>query len=240
MIDDEPDDRESTAAPDTTRRRLLRAATGGFALATSGLLVPAWLSEHAAADAHPVRRIQHRKDQRRTKHRHKLQHRRKARQRTQRGRNQALPTAILRGIQFTVGVRGIARTVEVYVHPSEFLDTGMKLFDWKIADPGAPITTQTSRGFAALWIDNRYYIAAVNYFPPYAGEEWVGLAGRIDPKDGWVDGGLHFKGDLSPTTRTIDGSAPVLFDTQWVVHFLRRPDDADFKRFEVLIQPNPY
>jgi hypothetical protein len=200
------------------------------------------LSEHAVADAHPVRRIQHRKDQRRTKHRHKLQHRRKARQHTQRARKPESGelTAPIKGIQYTIGVRGVARTVVMYVHPHE-LDTGLKLFDWNIANPGQPITMRTSQGYAALWIDNRYFLEAVNYVPwPLDMKEWAWLGGRIDPQKGLVDGGLQFEGNLDPTTRTIDGSHSVIWDTNWVVHFLRRPDDTDFKRFEVLIQPNPY
>ena len=74
-----PDPREGTTV---TRRHLLGAA-GGFALAASGLLVPDWLvAEGEAADKHPVRGVQQRKEQRRRKqrnergHRHDRHHRR--------------------------------------------------------------------------------------------------------------------------------------------------------------------
>jgi len=50
MMDDERDDREMTEAAGTSRRRLLRAATGGFALAACGLFLPAGLEETAARE----------------------------------------------------------------------------------------------------------------------------------------------------------------------------------------------
>src|SRR5262245_15528708 len=50
MMDEERDDRETTEAPGTTRRRLLSAATGNFALATSGLFLPEWPEEMEARE----------------------------------------------------------------------------------------------------------------------------------------------------------------------------------------------
>jgi hypothetical protein len=49
-MEDERDDREMTASPGTSRRRLLRAATGGFALAASGLLLPEGLEDVEARE----------------------------------------------------------------------------------------------------------------------------------------------------------------------------------------------
>lgn len=63
-------------------RRTLFGATGGFALAASGLLLPDWLVEEAeAADKHPVRGVQQRKEQRRKKQRNERDRRRKAHRR---------------------------------------------------------------------------------------------------------------------------------------------------------------
>lgn len=47
---DERDDRETREHTGTTRRRLLGAATGGFALAASGLFLPEWPEEAAARE----------------------------------------------------------------------------------------------------------------------------------------------------------------------------------------------
>jgi hypothetical protein len=88
MIDDAQDDRETTEAPDTTRRRLLSTAASGFALAATGLFLPAsvlllpeWLVEEAEADNHPVRRVQHRAAKRRQRRHHRLKQKRRQRQR---------------------------------------------------------------------------------------------------------------------------------------------------------------
>lgn len=60
-------------------RRALLGAAGGFALATSGLFVPDWLSEEAdAADQLPVRRVQQRKERKRRKRGHDSRKRRRA------------------------------------------------------------------------------------------------------------------------------------------------------------------
>ena len=55
-----------------SRRGLLGAAAGGFALAAGGLVVPAWLEE-AAAGEKPVRRVQDRTGQRNRKQRNHKQ-----------------------------------------------------------------------------------------------------------------------------------------------------------------------
>lgn len=62
-------ERESEEQHAWSRRALIGAA-GGFALSTSGLLVPDWLTEEAEADDLPVRRVQQRKEQKRRKRGH--------------------------------------------------------------------------------------------------------------------------------------------------------------------------
>ena len=58
-----------------TRRYLIRATAGGFALAASGLLLPEWLVEEAeATDNHPAQRILGRKDGQRVRRRHDRHH----------------------------------------------------------------------------------------------------------------------------------------------------------------------
>lgn len=67
-----------------SRRALFGAAMTGFALATSGLLLPDWLVAEAEAADHPVRRIQHRADKRRQRKHHRLKQKR-TQQRHQQG-----------------------------------------------------------------------------------------------------------------------------------------------------------
>lgn len=66
------------AEPGLNRRRFLEA-TGGFALATGGLLLPERLVQAAANP--PVQRVRHHAGQRRHKRRHQRQHRRDQRRR---------------------------------------------------------------------------------------------------------------------------------------------------------------
>jgi hypothetical protein len=84
-MSDDTGDALSSPAAGLTRRILLGAATGAVALATSGLLLPAWLVEEAVADTHPVRGVQQRKEQQRQKHRHRREHRRKGHRRQDHG-----------------------------------------------------------------------------------------------------------------------------------------------------------
>ena len=108
-MNDERDDRETNDAPGTTRRGLLSAVTGGFALATGGLLLPDWLVDETEADNHPVRRIQHRKERKRQKQRHHRHHRRNHR----RNQNHKQPAAAPRGVQMIAHVnagKGVVRT----------------------------------------------------------------------------------------------------------------------------------
>jgi hypothetical protein len=79
--DDENLNREASA---DRNRRILLGAAGGFALATSGLLLPAWLIEDTAAAEQPVRRVQHRAAKRRQRRHHRLRQKRRLQRRRQR------------------------------------------------------------------------------------------------------------------------------------------------------------
>jgi hypothetical protein len=82
-------EREFKAHQAGSRRALLGTVGGGVALATSGLLLPEWLVEAAAAE-HPVERVQHRKEQRRGKH-HNQRQRRRDQQRRKRDQRDTPP-----------------------------------------------------------------------------------------------------------------------------------------------------
>src|SRR5262245_56744515 len=59
----------ATATDPLSRRHILRATVGGVALATSGLVLPAWVIAASAAGEHPVRNVQDRADKRRQRRR---------------------------------------------------------------------------------------------------------------------------------------------------------------------------
>jgi hypothetical protein len=80
-VRDEAGDAFSSAAAGRHRRALLGTAAGGLVLAASGLLLPEWLVAEAEAAEHPVRRIQHRSGQKRSKRRHRREHRREVHRR---------------------------------------------------------------------------------------------------------------------------------------------------------------
>jgi hypothetical protein len=84
-----------------SRRSLLSGAASGFALAASGLLLPEWLAEEAAADNHPVRGVQDRKQHKRDKRRHKREHNRQLKNR-QRGGKGSRGGILPDGVKVTV------------------------------------------------------------------------------------------------------------------------------------------
>lgn len=67
----------SGAVPSRNRRQLLGAAASGFAVAASGLLVPAWLAGDATAADHPASHVQHGASKRRQRKHHRLKTRRR-------------------------------------------------------------------------------------------------------------------------------------------------------------------
>lgn len=75
------------------RRGLLRAAAGSLALAASGLFLPDWLEEAAAADNHSVRHIQHRAEKRRQRRRQR---------RRGKGGSKRKPGAFIKGIKLNL------------------------------------------------------------------------------------------------------------------------------------------
>jgi hypothetical protein len=223
-----------TGATAHSRRSLFRGAAGGTALAASGLLLPAWLIEDVAAGNHPLRRVQDRKERRRGKARHKKHHGRHRQREKKRKQNSQKRDIGLRGIQFEITVKGGPLPVQFYLLDGVH---GLRLVDTRTVEPGEPIALNTLETFAAVWIDNRYYLDAVNYLPPLDMQQTVGLWGKIDPKRGWIDGSIFFKDDLSETDRKIDESAPIMWDDLRYVHFLRRSDGPLYKDFSIFIQP---
>lgn len=91
-----------------SRRELVRGISGGFGVAASGLLLPEWLVEDAAARGHPTQEVQHRADKRRQrKHRRVKRKRRQHRRSSDASRR---PGAFIKGVRMSVFARnGLVR-----------------------------------------------------------------------------------------------------------------------------------
>jgi hypothetical protein len=153
-----------TLAHPLSRRHLLGAAAGGFALATSGLLVPEWLVDEAEAGEHPVRRIQGRKEQQRQKRHHRRENRRQLQRRQDDQKGNHAPGAFIDGIRwgiysppgtgaFDIEFWAIDPTLDVWVRAASRHVQG-EFF----------VELRTTNTIGVLWINRRYYFDGTNSF----------------------------------------------------------------------------
>jgi hypothetical protein len=208
-------------------RRALLGAAGGLALATNGLLLPDWLIEEAEADNHPVRRIQHRKEEKREKHLKELE-RRRNQQRREKGHDG-------RGQGF---LKDIVLTVDNIL--DEFVPADLwSEFNgnWR-ADLAGGMDANSQEKFphGHRKYDHLAYVPFYRYLielnNPIAGFPWVTLAwGGVMGRQGWGGGTtVVFKKGLEEfqvVGMTVEGY-------RFVVQ--RLPDDNNFKYFTLRIQ----
>ena len=169
------------------RRSLLGAAVSGFALAASGLLLPSWLGEEAAADNHPVRRIQRRKDGQRGQRKRRLERRREQNRRHDKDKNNDGQVGeIYKDIAFVFEVSG-GRSVRVSAH-NLFPSRGYLTDRWvqQGSDgpyaPGSSTRVDLKSRSAALWIDKNLWIKAENTLLPWENPVlWFGYGGSFEP-----------------------------------------------------------
>ena len=132
--------------------------------------------------------------------------------------------------------------VSFYIPRHSYLfDTGFAEVGNGWAVPGNTLLFQSEEEtWAALWIDNRYFISAANVLPSGT-QVNVGSGGHLELEKGYWAPGQRWETNVNykETTQTIEGSRPVIFDTHWYVHLLRRPDSKLYYRFEVLLEPRP-
>ncbi len=182
---------EPEASPVLGRRILIGGTARGFALAASGLVLPEWLVEEAAAaDNHPVRRVQNRKDGQRGRRRRRLERRRLERRREQNRRHHKdkdTPAGdqVYKGIAFVFEVSG-GRSVRVSTH---FLGSarGFLTDRWYQTGPDGPYAPGSSTRVdlferrAALWIDKNLWLKAENTLLPWENPVlWFGYGGSFD------------------------------------------------------------
>ena len=171
-------------------RRALIGAAGGFALVTSGLLVPDWLIEEAEANNLPVRHMQQRKEQKRRKRGHDRRKRRRS-------------VGKKRG-------RGIFRDVAIYVYNGRYYDSvqvqGWVLrfehnnqqdpyympnndWNWATISAAGQSSGPTSRAFigddefVAVRIGTDKVVTGTNHW--FTWPEAEILSGGWDAKNGW-------------------------------------------------------
>ena len=134
-----------------SRRSLLGAFTGCFALAASGLFLAEELVEEVEAAQHPVQRVQRREEQRRSNRRRQAHHRHKRRHHDKgKPRGGSFGS---RGIEFRVeGARFRPSKIDFY-RDHFTIDHGSSavLEDSKTIEPGARATFQTKYSAAFLF-----------------------------------------------------------------------------------------
>jgi hypothetical protein len=226
-------DRHPASGAGLDRRRFLSTAAGGFAFAATGLLLPEQLVEETAADDHPVRRVQGRKDGQRGQRRRRLEHRRAVNRR--RDENTDSPPArclfCVRGISFLVAVSGqFSIKGDLYVPRDrrgrpDFWD----LKESKSVAPATEGSFSSTSPQAALWLDDRILVDANNWdlFPRLkigsGGAFWAG-------ERGWEGGTVLFNDAMTENAMT-----PAFALDGYAVRVARLEDDDDHKRFSVVI-----
>lgn len=242
-----------------TRRSLLTEAASRFALAASGLLVPAGLVERAAAYEEPVRRVQRRKEQRRQKRR-AGDHGSKRMKRSKRDKGKFRdPHYGPLDLEIRLGVDTGLPKMEVQFY---WLHNGSGDARWTRDDSGEvkPGSGQTYRtdsylGFAGnpdsfFWINERYYIRIWNpslgwpeTIMGYSGKVGEIKKGDITRSEGWENGKTVVKTfDLKEPNPAIPEPDPLLSAYMFVDNMtfvVTRQLDSNYKRFTVRILNSP-
>lgn len=211
-----------------SRRSLLGAAAGGFALAASGLLLPAWLSDDAEAADHPSGKVQHRAGKRRQRGHHRAKQQR--REQDRRSDSPAPQGGRRKNIQFNIhNDRPNPSGVSIHI----YVDEGSVGTDWKSRPAfwfpfGASkelAYQSTQVGFTIYW-DNggsKHFVSARD---PLIGSPIVTVreGGYNGP-----DGTVHFRDDFPGNggrivksnhatfdiTRLADTASHVVFDVRF-------------------------
>jgi hypothetical protein len=236
-------ERDREAQPAWSRRAVLGAAAGGFALAASGLLLPEWLVEEAEADNHPVRRSQGREERKRQKrhNQHTQHHDRDSRRDDDKPPGRDLD---FKDIKFVVGVLG-GQPVKVAFYAGAERRTngdrgpwhlGYELRETKNLAPNTlewtTFTTGAHENYGALWMQDRFLAHIEN---PAVGfvQLKMGYGGTFD-KDGWHGGTTVFNGNIYEQVQESMTQAEYNFAVY------RETDTNDYKAMDVSIgAPNP-
>ena len=201
-------------------------------MATSGLLLPERLVE-AAADGHPARRVQGRKDGQRDQRRRRLKHRRtrNRRQDGTTGRPPGRDPFSVRGINFLASVSGQQSIKGDFYVPRDrrgrpdFWD----LKESKSVAPAVEGSFASANPQAALWLDDRILVEANNWdlFPRIK----IGSGGAFFAGEtGWQGGTVLFEGPMTENETT-----PAFALNGYGIRVVRSNDDDDYKRFSVMI-----
>jgi hypothetical protein len=220
-------EREAAARQAGSRRALLGAAAGGFALAASGLVLPDWLVAEAAEN-HPARRILRRKAQKRKKRRNERA-RREQQGRQDDGQDKGRGGLLLDGIWFDVtNYRGTVITVEFWV---EDLNDTWKQESTIQINNGRSDSFLTGEAEAFLWIGSRYLVYAKN---PWVGWVYSEMAkGGSVGRRGWTrgsDGSIVASGEVKPA----GGGLSMQVDGRQIT-LTRIQDKPEHKRLGVIL-----
>jgi hypothetical protein len=204
-----------------SRRAVLGAAGGGFALARSGLLLPAWLGAEAEAANDPVRHIQHRKDRRRIKQRHKKHQGRHHRRTHGNHKANRSPGALIDGIRWGYYSEAGVFDVEFWVRTNAGHGWGLK--DSQRVPNEHFVELRTTDVIGILWINHRYFLRAENVFG--AVHVRLGYGGNFG-STGWVDGTTVVDDYVLPEYQ----NAPDMVVDGFKFTVGRAADDDDYKK----------
>lgn len=195
LREDEVDDASAPvpAHAGESRREFLGATAGGLVIAASGLFLPNWLADAEAREG----ALGGDKGGRRGKNRRGRSGKRTHGKKKDNSNGQDKPRGFgLNGIDFTILVEDAhGKTLDM-----QYYSASDPFGNYKIMGGDSVSTNGKQTGFntvstrAFVWINNRYYIEAINPFAALL-EGKMGHGGRIDGS-GWRDGTLATSGPL--------------------------------------------
>ena len=215
----DPHDQTSSSAGGHGSRRDLLQAASGFALAASGLLLPAGVTESAP---HPVDKVRHRAGKRQQRKHVRLKQRRHGSPKHNAGGSAPL----WRGISLWLGNLTAPQTLHIecggfYDGSCDFL----AVFNLPPFPSDQPLFDTSEKNVYA-WVDNRYWLEFNN---PFIDETWIRVG------DGGSAGHrCHYGGhELLPKTEMIVGAERTILLDGYKVVIDRDRDKTNFKYFHV-------
>jgi hypothetical protein len=216
-------------------RRELLGAVGGFALAASGLFLPAAAAEKAAREGANGGALGGRRGKNR-RGRAKHQRQRTNNKRQGHGKEKENGAGRLpwqeRGIAFHVTSYGANLDIQFW---RLFPGTAWELVGEQSVTPGHPVSFQDARPICGVWIGSENFIRVENpTLMPWV-EMQFGVGGEMRQHDGWVNGNSWWK---IPPFLLVNDTQTVYPGGQWTYSITRTADSDDYKEISIGIHPD--
>lgn len=234
-MNDDRDDRQTGEPTNTSRRQLLRAASGGVALLASGLFLQRWLEEAAARPGAYGGELGGRRGK---DHKGRDKNRDRGKKRDNRGDNdkQKAPGCPWpKGIRFEFSTGAIkSKSVKVDFYKLTYdSDLGIvqyaQLLQSRTVAPYSSVAFQSAHSDCMVRIDDNDFVEARN---PLAGwpEVTLGYGGEITGSGVWNPATI-----VVPATAVDEGEGAFMTKGKWDVYCERLSDLCDYKVFSVHI-----